>query len=185
MRNWIAAALAAGMATSAFAQVDRPGGLGISLGAYFPVDSQVRGAFGNPIIDFGIGGADTNLQPNKLRFGFNIVSGRKDGNALFLLPMVAQYTFMLKNDDPYSDSDDGFKPYVKVFGGPAYYDYALDVSDTERKARKTIGINAGAELGVVLGSRWNIHARYNYFSESDGLDFSGLSLGASYLVYRF
>jgi len=186
MRNWIAAALAAGMASSALGQVETPRGIGLEIGAYFPTSRVVRDAFGDPILDFGIGGAGTVRPiPGRVRFSPNLVTARKDGNVLFLVGLNAVVDYPLGGNDPYSDSDDAFRPYIRAFGGPAYMDYALDVSATERKARKTIGLNAGIELGAQISERWNVHARYNYFSEQDGLDFSGFSAGVSYLVYRF
>jgi hypothetical protein len=77
------------------------------------------------------------------------------------------------------------RPYFAVRGGLSYIDFAVDKTAVVRASGKRIGFNANAELGVNIGDRFNISARYDLFPEYEGLRFSGLSLALKWGLARF
>jgi hypothetical protein len=174
-------ALAIACAASALAQNNSENYLGVEAGAYFPTDGKIRDAFGTSIFKVGFNYGNAGRQADKWRLtaNFNFISAAKDGNRFFLLPVTAAMGRM------FGQPGDSSRPYVRVGAGVAYMDYAIDVSDTVRRSGRKILPTAGVEAGVVVGDRLRFAASYNWFSKTDGFDFSGFQLTASYSILRF
>ncbi|RYG32883.1 hypothetical protein EON81_19570 [bacterium] len=164
--------------------------VGPTVGAYFPTQKFVRDAFGNPVLSYGFSPVQTGRPAqNKFQPDLNIISASKNGNKLFLLPITAAFELRLIKE--VTGINAGFNqqvpliPFLRFTAGPAYYDYAITTAPGERRARKGIGFTAGAEIGISLNNRLTITAGYNWFTKSDGLDFSGVSANLTYSLVRF
>lgn len=153
--------------------------IGPSVGIFMPIDGDLRDALGSQWLSFGLSNVKTGQARNRMMgFNYNVTSNSRDGNKAFLL--TGSYGLVQPLGDAYSST----RPYFAIRGGLTYMDYSLDV-DNDRVSAKRIGINANAELGVVISERLTLSARYDIFSAADGLSFNGLSLNLKYGLARF
>ncbi len=179
--RWIAvSAVAACVAVPAISSAQSEDlSLGPSVGLFFPMDEKLRDALGSSWFSIGLGGVKTGeYRERQLGFNYNIISKSQSGNKVFIL--AGSYGLV----QPLAGADASTRPYFAIRGGLAYMDYALDV-DNDRLSGKKIGINANAELGIILSDRLTLAARYDIFSAQDGLSFNGLSLSLKYGLVRF
>ncbi len=118
-------------------------------------------------------------QKNKLGYDWNAFSKDKSGNRVFMIAGTIGYTM------PFGEPGDRTRPYFAVRGGLSYVDYALNTAPLTRVGGKRIGFNGNAEVGINIGDRFNVSARYDLFPEYDGLRFSGISLALKWGIARF
>ena len=167
------------VASSSFAQDS--GGLhfGPTAGIYIPTDTKIRDVFGSGF-RFSLAPTTSEL-PAELKWlpAISAISGSKDGSKFFLLPVTASYVRHLSHDPNVP-----IVPYLKFTVGPSYYDYAVTIDGT-RHAKKTVGYTAGLEFGAKVSKIITAYAKYNYFSKSEDLDFSGISLGVEFNLFKF
>lgn len=178
-----------GLVAVASAQ-DKGVSVGPTVGGYFFTNKLLRDGFGYPVISYGFSPVPTGRPAeHKIQPDINIISASKNGNKLFLLPVTAAYELQLIQKSNGIDRVYGDKPsiipFVRLLAGPAYYDYALTDSVGVRRSGKTVGITAGAVVGVAFSQRLTLSGGYNYFSKVDGLDFSGFSVNLTYSIARF
>ena len=176
-------ALALACAVSALAQRDptRDNYLGVEAGVYFPTDPTIRDVFGTSVAKVGFNYGNFGRQADKWRLtgNFNFISANKDGSRFFLVPVTAAVGRM------FGQPGDNSRPYVRVGAGLAYMDYSVEVSSVDRRRARKILPTAGAEVGVVIGDRLRLAGTYNWFAETDGLDFTGFQLTLGYSLIRF
>jgi hypothetical protein len=167
-------------------QKDKDGGsrnyLGVRGGLYLPTDSEIKDIFGSSIFVVGLSFDDFTRQADKWRLtvDFDFITGKKDGNKFFAAPVTASVGRV------FGSRDENIRPYVRFGVGVAYFDYSITRPATlERFSEKRFGFGADAEVGIFVGERLRIAAKYVWFSKVDDFDFSGLSLTATVNLFRF
>lgn len=176
-----------GAAGLAFVSLPGPGraqdyfkSLGVGAGVFFPSDRSARDAFGDTWFSWGIRPASFDSQEGfKFAADVNVLSRRAHGNRLLILSGT------LGMGRLFGQGASNAQPYAIVRAGPAYFDYAVTQPGGTRVSAQRIGLNGNVELGVIFGSRLRLSARYDLFSNFDGLKFDGVSVSLVYQVYRF
>lgn len=167
------------MGTFAQAQSDYGINLGAQVGVYMPTNGAIRDAFGSSVLNFGLGPVGDPRRPGSgsVTPGLEFLTANKNGNRLFI------GTFTYGYEKHFGDENAKTVPYARVFAGGAYFDYGI-TEISGRKSAKRFGATGGAEVGVVLASRLKLSAKYNLFSKQDGFDFNGLTLSATFSVFK-
>ena len=152
---------------------------GPEAGIYYPTGSAIKDVFGSTL-HFSLTPTSSEI-PEELKWlpSFDVISMRKNGSSMFLVPVTASYVINLQKDP-----NAVFRPYLKFLAGGAYYDYAVTVAAGDRRSKKTFGYTGGVELGAKISKLITMTATYHYFSKSDKLDFSGLSLGIQFNLFK-
>jgi len=162
-------------------QANNSTGVGVSVGVYLPSSSQVRADLGNQGLQIGLGGTGTG-RPSEgaITPEYTFIIDNGNGNQLFILPFTYGYEYHFG-----SDSDAPILPYVRPFLGVAFYDYSItDFATGVHSATKQLGATYGLEAGILLGHKIKLSAAYNYFTQTNGFSFNGLSLSASYTLFN-
>ena len=163
---------------------------GVKLGAFLPTDSEMQDMFGSAIFVFGISMDDFTKQPDKWRLtgDFDFIVGKNDPdsgdlfpeNKMFLLPITASMGRVFGSDSSKA------RPYVRFGAGFAYMDYSVTRPSTGERFSVKRGVpTANAEVGLFIGDRVRLAARYDWFAKADDFDFSGLQLTATLNLIRF
>jgi hypothetical protein len=189
IRNLMVAGLAAVVCVSSvYAQDEdkdkKKGGMyfGVKGGLYLPTDGEIRDIFGSTIFVFGISFDDFTKQADKWRLtaDFDFITGSKDGNKFFAAPITASLGRV------FGKPEDTTRPYVRFGVGGAYFDYSITRPSTgERFSTKRFGFSADAEVGVFLGERVRLSAKYVLLSEVDDFNLSGLQFTATFNLFKF
>ncbi len=154
--------------------------VGPELGLFFPTDSTLRSALGNSWFSFGVGRLNMDEYSAKsLKPSWNAISQTKNGSKVFMFAYTYGYVY------PLGDAKSGSVPYYSIRGGLSYVDYAVQQSPANRISGKTLGYNLNAEVGILLGEKLTVSARYDVFGSHDGLKFDGLSLSVKYGLFKF
>ena len=152
--------------------------IGPDVGVFYPNSSTLRNALGENWVSIGATTMRSDAgSRNGIGTNWNVISKNSGGNSVFM------GSYSLGLFQPLSDMS-GTRPYVAVRGGLSYIDYAIG-PDTARIAGKRFGYNANAELGIIFSGRLTLSARYDVFSEHDGLNFDGLTFSLSYGIASF
>lgn len=173
---------AACLATCALAQqASTSPGVAVSAGIYLPSSAQIRADLGNQGLQFGLGGSasgrpsDGSITPQ-----YTLIIDNGNGNQLFILPFTYGYEYHFG-----ADSDAAMLPYVRPFVGVAFYDYSItDFASGQHTGVKQLGGTYGLEAGILFGSKIKLSAAYNYFTQSSGFSFNGLTLSATYTLFN-
>lgn len=153
----------------------------LEVGVYIPISREMRDAFEDGLIRLG-------LRPYRLRepskwrptTDITIVSASRKGNRMFLLPVALGFT------RSFGDSEGRNLAFVSLGAGPAFYDYAITrPSNLTRYSTQKVGASGFVEAGVQLQNRLTLSGRYQWFSESHGFDFSGVSASVAFVVARW
>ena len=191
VKKWAMLGLVAAMGASAMAQSDQEikkdegrgrTYLGVKGGLYLPTNGEIRDIFGSSIVVFGLSVDDITRQADKWRLtaDFDFITGKKDGNKFFAAPVTASIGKIFGN------RGDNTRPYVRFGAGGAYYDYSITRPGTgERFSTKRFGASADAEVGVIIGERFRVSAKYQWLSKADDFDFSGFQIVATYQIVKF
>ncbi|MCW5937087.1 MAG: hypothetical protein KIT11_07265 [Fimbriimonadaceae bacterium] len=175
--RFVAGTLALAMAVSALAQ-DNYGG--VSVGFFLPSDSTLRDRLGASWFSFGASRIKVDgYKKRNIGFDWNGFSKERDGNKVFMLAGSIGLV------QPIGMAGNMTRPYFAVRGGLSYIDYAVDVTGVRRESAKRIGFNANAEVGINVGERFTVSARYDVMPSYDGLNFSGFSVQLQYGLVRF
>lgn len=153
--------------------------LGPQAGVYLPTSSFLRDKLGESWFSFGAGRMNMN-QARTRKFGsdFNVTSKRANGNALFMA--AASYGIVSPLGDPQATT----RPYWAVRGGLSYIDYAIS-DGLARHSGKRLGYNFNAEIGIIFQDRLSLSARYDFFSQHEGINFNGFSINLKYGLAKF
>lgn len=187
----VVAALASVFAGNAFGiesprPADRKQDWGINVGAYFPVDSEIRDQFGDALLRIGISPISRKFDKDRdITTDVNILWAEEDDSKLLLIPFTVGLTMGF--------GPEGSRSYVSINGGPAYADYRLfRVVDSggeglvlQEYKDRTITWNINAEIGWMITPRFAITGRYDWFPKHDGFDFSGYSFFINYTFFRW
>jgi len=178
----IAIAAFAVIVSPAFAQQNSSqSGLGVSIGIFEPSSKSLRDDLGNSFLTFGLAGTSSGRPSEGAitpEYSFIIANG--NGNQLFILPFTYGYEYHFG-----AASTSKILPYARPFIGAAFYDYAITDQVTGiHSAAKQLGATYGAEVGLLIGKKIKLSAAYNYFTQSNGFSFNGLSLSASYTLFN-
>jgi hypothetical protein len=169
------------LATTASAQSEDPRFyLGAQVGVYLPSDSLIRDQLGESIITFGFGNVgDRRPSPGKFTPEINFLTADRNGSRLFAGSLSYGYEHQFSRQLQATTV-----PYARVFGGATYFDYAINTPSGRRDGRR-VGLNYGAEVGLLFVNRLRLAARYNFFNEQDDLNFSGFVLSATVNLIGF
>jgi len=179
-------AVLASLAVPALAQ-SQDRWFGPEVGIFYPTSAKLRDALGSSWVSLGAGATSLNQrQGRKMGWDWETVSQSKDGSKVFMGSVSYGLVMPLSGlpDVGLSRRISGMQPYWALRAGGSYIDYAVNVPGG-RSSGKRMGLNANAELGVLIGDRLKVSARYDYFPEHDGLNFSGITLSARYGLLRF
>jgi hypothetical protein len=162
---------------------------GPELGVFFPTSGKLREALGNSWISFGAGTLRTSQtsERRRLALDWETVSQSKSGSKVFMGAVSYGYVIPLGDAGETFGIQRGqsnFQPYAALRAGASYIDFAVNTNGG-RESGKRLGLNANAELGVLVGDRLRVAARYDIFPSHNGLNFSGLTLSARYGLFRF
>jgi hypothetical protein len=165
-----------GLATVAAAQ-DIKFGLGLSAGAFLPSDSALRDAFGDSWFSFGIS-PSVIKERNGLQtdWDFRITGRSRDGNRILMMRPTFGVSLALGFGEAV--------PYVAARAGLSYLDYAFNVNGARVDGRR-VGPTTNFEIGILFSKRLGLSLRYDWIASFDGVGFSGLTLSATYQVFRF
>lgn len=185
-RTFAALGLLAVLAVPAAAQDDVSRYLGANIGVFFPSDGKLREALGDSWLSIGATAVTGESYARRApSFDWEAISKSGSGNKVFMLAASYGFTFPLgQRRMGYGMASTGARPYFAVRAGLSYVDYAIGVG-AARVGAKRIGPNANAELGINIGDRLNVSARYDLMPAYDGYGFSGLSLSLKYGLLRF
>ncbi len=158
--------------------------LGVQVGVFYPADSQLRDSLGDQWLSVGFGRVNMGVADrSKASWSWRSLSKTEDGSRIWMLSASYGYLWTFAKPGPFGEPAE-VRPYFAVRGGPVYIDYAIDTPGG-RVSSKRVGFNANAELGVAVGDRLTISARYDINSRFDDLRFDGLTLQAQYSLFRF
>ncbi len=153
----------------------------LEVGVYVPTSGEMRDAFEDGLIRLGLRPYRMR-EPSKWRqtTDITIVSASRKGNRMFLLPVALGLT------RSFGDADGRNLAFVSFGAGPAFYDYAITrPSNLTRYSTQKVGASGYVEAGVQLQNRLTLTGRYQWFSESHGFDFSGVSASVAFVVARW
>ncbi|MBL1149526.1 MAG: hypothetical protein HND42_04890 [Armatimonadetes bacterium] len=149
--------------------------IGVDVGIFYPQNETVKDTFDDQWFRVGI----TPLgfqRPEQWKFTFDIAYLRNStslGRAT-LMPI----TFGITRS--FGTSSD-VRPYVALRVGPYFGDvFSPPLGIDENK----IGFDANAALGLTFGNTFYVEARYDVFSDFEGLDFSGFFLSAGVRLFE-
>jgi hypothetical protein len=148
------------------------------VGIFRPVSSGLRNALGSNWFSFGVGPARIYSKDGmRADTDFQVVSHQKNGNRiLMLIPSIGMVKVFGKPEDM-------AKPFVAVRAGAAYLDYGITTGGTRHTTRRG-GFTSNAELGITIGDRLTLSARYDWLPRFDGLQFDGVSFSLSYVLFK-
>lgn len=154
-------------------------GLGGSAGVFFPTSSVLRDKFGSSVTSIGISPSDESL-PSAARIftDISVLSANRSGNRFLVIPATIGF------GKTFGKPADVSRPYARVGVGIAYFDYSIS-HEGRRRSDRNFGAAADAEVGVLVGGRLRLSARYYFLSERDGFNFNGLELAVKYTLFRF
>lgn len=149
-------------------------GLRVGAGQYYPSSRLVREAFGDTWSRFSFSPGGVRLGRGlSTDFDVEALNRESFGNrvTLFSPTYGLSYSF---NDNPDA------VPFVAARVGPTFADYRI-----AGVSRRPVLWNTNIEAGIVLNERLRLFARYDLYTKRDGVDFSGFSINAEWLLVRF
>jgi hypothetical protein len=163
--------------------------VGPELGVYLPTSGKLRDALGDRWVSFGAGFLRQQEQPSRrMSWDWEAVSQSKNGSKVFMAAVSYGYNIPFGSQGQLPNMIQTeratFQPYAALRAGGSYIDFAVN-TDGKRESGKRVGLNANAELGVLVGDRLKLSARYDFFPTHNGLDFSGVTLSVRYGLFRF
>ncbi|MCC6404304.1 MAG: outer membrane beta-barrel protein [Fimbriimonadaceae bacterium] len=182
MRRVLVACIALSSAP-AFAQYDQIG-LGPSAGIYMPSSSTLRDALGDSWISFGIGVTNGAQIKRKMGMDWNFVSQNSRGNRVLII--TPSFGIMMPFQQQQVMGPVGAQFYGAARAGVSYIDYGITrPGSLVRDSARRFTLDGNVELGAGLGQMWKAYIRYDLMQKVDDFDFSGLSLGVSYSLFKF
>jgi hypothetical protein len=143
-------------------------------GVFMPTDSVTKNKFDDrwTRVSFTTFEPD---KPNKWRFISEGGSYSLDGGTSDVSLIPLSFGF-----ERGFGENNNVRPYVVLRAGP-YYGKVRDTAQSIDE--KHIGLNSNLSLGLVFSRRYYLEARYDYFSELAGYDFSGFSVYAGMKLF--
>ncbi len=155
--------------------------VGPEIGVFIPNDSALRTALGSQWWSLGISTMrDGQVLQRRVGTNLNFASQAKNGNKVFL----GSYTIGLVQPFGENTRQSELQPYFAVRGGISYTDYAI-TQGFQRLSAKRVGYNLNGEVGVLVGGRFTLSARYDVTPDYDGFNFDGWSFSLRYGIAKF
>lgn len=153
--------------------------MGITIGVFFPTDTEIRDLVGKSFFQFGFS-PSVGIQKEKysIRPELNFLGGSGNGNRFSIIAVPITFTM------PLGMGQEKTTPYIAAGAGLTYFDYDITRPGPVNFRDKGIGTIAHVEAGIVFGDRMRLSARYNMLSERDGFNFNGLQVGLSWQFFR-
>lgn len=150
-------------------------GIGLRAGVTLPTDSRTKDAFGGTWFSFGIGPANTGIQPGmSWTPDFGITTRSNGSNRLLILKATYGITQNMATEGSNA------VPYFSARAGMAYVDYRVGTVGARR------GVFTGnAEVGILLSNQFRLSARYDFFPELNGYKFDGVTFSITWQIARF
>lgn len=160
---------------AAAAGTDNHGYVGVDAGWYIPSSGFVRNHFSNAIFHVGVAPVKNKYVPKWTQsWDFSLTDATDHGDHFLLIPV----TFGYQKSLGMAGADTN--PYVRVGVGPSYYNF-----DIGPRSGSGVNFTGEAEIGMYVGERFQVAARYNFFSTVKNTDFSGLQITATYGLFKF
>ena len=154
---------------------------GPEIGVFIPNDSSLRDALGSQWWSIGLSTMrEGQVLQRRVGTNLNFASQSKNGNKVFL----GSYTIGLVQPFGEMTRQSEFQPYFAVRGGLSYTDYAV-TQGIQRLSAKRVGYNVNGEVGVLIGNRFGLSARYDITPDYDGFNFDGWSFALRYGIAKF
>lgn len=167
--------IALGVASTVLAQ--REVAVGANAGVFLPTNSTTRDLFGTTWISFGFSPLSFQTAERwKGTLDVSVLSKPSGNNKVFLLPVTAGVTTAFGKDD-----ESEMIPYFAVRAGFYYGHVRSPFMGIDKTGG---GFNANATLGVSFQKKFYVETRYDYFSDFEGLDFSGLWFSAGVRLFN-
>ncbi len=173
MRKIAFVVLASAAYACSLAQTTIP--VGVDVGVFFPTDSMTRSVFGDSWFRIGI--TPLSFQrPDKWKGTFDIgyLHRSQGGDSVTLLPITFGVTRSFGGSKE-------TRPYVAIRVGPYWGDVN---SPTFGVDRSKVGFDANASVGITFSDTFYIEGRYDFFSDFDGIKFSGAHLSAGIRIFE-
>jgi hypothetical protein len=170
--------VALSLASAGAVAQDRPGiPVGVDVGVFFPSSGTVKDTFGDTWFRVGITPVAVQ-RPENWRFAFDVafMRTRNDGQRASLIPVTFGIT------RAFGKLTDGVRPYVALRGGPYWGDVDSPILGIDKSK---VGFDANVAVGLTFGGRFYVEARYDHFSDFQGLDFSGFFISAGVKLFDF
>ena len=152
---------------------------GPQFGLFYPSGAAMRSALGDSWFSFGASRIRTlKLDERHWVHDWSGVSQSQNGSKIFILTASAGYVV------PFGTNSENFEPYIAVRAGLSYIDYAINTGSGRRSAKR-IAPNGNAAIGFNINRRINIEARYDIYTQYDGLSFNGLTVALRIGLARF
>ena len=160
-------------------QNNQQSNLGPSVGLFYPTNSEIKKDLGSSFLRIGFGGVgQARPSEGSISPSISTILASGNGNHLVIVPYTFGYEYHFG-----MDTDSPAVPYVRPFAGVSYYDYSITTTTGSHYGVKRLGGTAGIEGGLQVGSKLRLSAAYNFFTQTSGLNFNGLSLSATYTLF--
>jgi len=147
--------------------------LGPDISVFLPSSARTRSLFGNAWFSFspGFGSIERASSHGSFSADLEILSAERGPNHVFLAPIGADFRICGGNSPRAS---------TLPYGGLGANFVVTNLRILEQNLPPRMRISAGASIfvGLTLGKRGYIEARYRAFSGTGGADFSGLQLSS-------
>lgn len=150
--------------------------LGVRAGFFLPQSSEARDNFGSTWTSFSI--SPMNFQrPDSWSPTFNFASynNSDNGGSASLIPLTLGVIKALSRSDSTTT-------YVAIRAGGYYGDVSNPGAGIGDNG---FGLTANASYGVIFNNRFFLEARYDWFEEMAGVNFSGIALTAGVQLFEF
>lgn len=154
--------------------------LGASIGAYYPLSSEIRDVFGSRILKVGIQPVQSQTLGGGVSGSIDLITANSNGSSFYIIPVTVSYEKSLSSGPKIPLA----APYIKFSAGIAYFNFDLTLNSGQKFSSTRTGTTAGVELGYKFLSNAKIFAKYNYFVRQEGLDFSGIQVGAVVSLFK-
>lgn len=151
---------------------------GLAVGAYIPLNSEVRDVFGGTKLRVGLRPILTET-PERIRFMYDVsfFSLEDEDNQAILIPLTVG---LLKG----FGQDTKTQTYAAINAGVFYGDVLAPTLGIDKSGW---GLTANATVGVIYNQRLSVELRYEIMEKFAGFEFDSFSIMAGYKVlsWRF
>jgi hypothetical protein len=153
--------------------------LGITVGGFFPTDSEIRDLVGKSFLQFGISpGGGITKEKYSIKPELTFLGGSGNGNRFSIWGLPVTITI------PLGMGRETNIPYVAAGIGPTYFDYNITRPGPTNFNDKGFGVISHIEGGMVFSQNLKLSIRYNMLSEKDGFNFNGVQVGLSWQFFK-
>ncbi len=171
MKRWFVILVCA---SSVAACAQRTVPVGIDFGLFLPSNPTVRDTFGESWWRVGLSPLSFQESGNwKFTTDIAVIGNSTWQGRAVLVPLTFGATTSF-------GSTADTTPYVVLRAGPYWADVFAPFLGIDATR---IGLNTNAALGVSFGERFYVEARYDFFSDFAGLDFSGFFISAGFRLF--